>query len=301
MGNRYTTTELVNNILLVGHAPGGNKTFTPEIIINLADRELQTAICSQILSSRGGYYLSYQDYAPSLGGLYPIPSDSVGGALENIELVDNTAITSISMIEESEQGAGGYTFFMKGNFVQILPNPTQGVLRMWYSRRPSQLVSTSLAAQITAIDGTGLILSVSSLPSQITVNTSVDSIRDQPMFELLSTNVIQGISGTDITLNAPIIGLSVGDWIALHNQTPVPQIPVEYRPLLEQRVVVKMYELQGFDSKMKMAQAKLLELEKSVFKLISSRVKSKTRVISSTVGGFLSGSGRRFRNFPVGP
>lgn len=103
-----------------------------------------------------------------------------------------------------------------------------------------------------------------------------------------------------MTLENAVSGLSVGDWLALEGQTPIPQIPVEFRPLLEQRVVVKLYELQGFLEKMKIAQKKLEELERSTFTLITPRVKSSTKVIHPVNGGFLSGRRNRITNFPVG-
>jgi hypothetical protein len=301
--NTYTTADLVDNVLLISHLPTGNNTFTATKIIQLADRELQTSIISQIQSTRGGYYLDYKDYAPTIDGLYVIPRDCVAGTLENVELVSDTGITPISLLEESEQfstvspSATSYGFFLRGNHVQILPTPGMGSVRLWYIRRPSRLILSSLAAQVTGVVGNTL--STFSLPTNLTIGSEVDVVGDQPPFNILGTTSITAITGTDITLSDPISNLNVGDWVALENQTPIPQIPVEFRALLEQRVVVKIYELQGYSEKMKLAQQKLQELEKAMFKLITTRVKTKTKVIMSVNGGFLSGSGRLGR-FPAG-
>lgn len=302
--NTYTTTDLINNIKLIGHVPTGNNTFTTSNLVTLADRELKTPIMKQILSTRGGYYLSYQDFTAAADGLYVIPGDAIAGALDNVELVQDTTIIPVNLIEESEQfstispTSTSYGFFMRGNYVQILPTPSIGVARLWFSKRPSQLIPTSQACQITNV--VGAVISVASIPSTIVTGSAVDLCGDQPPFNVLGSASITGISGTDITLDAVITGVAVGDWLALSKQTPIPQIPVEFRPLLEQRVVVKIYELQGYLEKMKAAQEKLTELETATFSLITPRVKSQTKIISPINGGFLSGNRNRMTNFPAG-
>lgn len=303
MANTYTTDDLVDNILLISHMPLGNQTFTTPEVLTLANRELQTPIMKQILSTRGGYYMTYTDYEAAQDGLYDIPSACVAGALLNVELVQNTSIIPVNIIEESEQfstispTSTTYGFFMRGNQVQILPTPSIGYARLWYSRRPSVLVSTTVCAQVTAINGA--VLSVSSVPSNLVVGSLVDVCGDQPPFNILGSSDITDITGTDVTLSDPITDVAVGDWICLENQTCVPQIPVEFRPLLEQRTVVKMYELQGYLDKMQVAKASLQELEAATFNLITPRVKSQTKVIVAINGGVLAGNPNKMTNFPA--
>jgi hypothetical protein len=300
--NSYTTTDLVNNVKIVGHLPTGNNTFTPASLITLADRELQTPILKQILSTRGGYYLTYSDYSERSDGLYPIPPDCVMGVLENVEIVQDSSIIQVNPIEESEQmstispTSTSYGYFMKGNSVQILPTPNNGTVRLWYAGRPSRLVPTSSCAQITAIVDT--LITVSSVPTTFLTDYLIDAIGDQPPFNVLGTQTITNINGTELTLDLAVDGLAIGDWICLNKQTCVPQIPVEFRPLLEQRVVCQAYESQGYLDKLAAAQKKLEELEKATFALITPRVKSRTKVIAPVNGGFLSG-GRRITNFPA--
>ncbi len=257
----------------------------------------------QILSTRGGYYLTYEDFEVTSDGLYMIPGGAIAGALANIELVQEPTIIPVNLIEESEQfstispTSTSYGFFMRGNYVQILPTPNIGTCRLWFFKRPSQLIVTSQAAQVTAVNGA--ILTVSSVPSTLSASASVDICGDQPPFNILGERTISGIAGTDITLSSAVTEVAIGDWISLHNQTCVPQIPVEFRPLLEQRVVVKIYELQGYLDKMKVAEASLKELEAATFNLITPRVKSQTKIISAINGGFLSGNANRYSNFPA--
>lgn len=303
--NSYTTDVLVNNILLVSHMPLSNNTFTAPEILTLATRELQTAVMKQILASRGGFYMDYEEMDPLPTGLYPIPTSAIAQGLANVEIIQNPTIIQVSPIEESEQfsvsapNSLGYGFFMRGNFVQILPLPNQNTVRLWYFKRPSTLIPTSQACLITSITGDSV--TVASVPSNIQIGSDIDFIKDQPNFDVYSEDIILDITGTTITFDTGTVplDLQIGDWIALHDQTPVPQIPVEFRPLLEQRVVVKIYEIQGYLDKAKMAQAKLDEITQVMTSLITNRVKSKTKVIMQSTGGLLGNAGYR-TNFPAG-
>lgn len=309
--NLYNTSQLVEDILLMGHMPLSNSTFDAQKVIRLADLELQTPLLKQILSTRGGYYLTYADYETSANGLYVIPSDCVAGALANVELIQGPTIVPVNLIAESEQfstispTSTSYGFFLRGNFVQILPTPNVGTTRLWYFKRPSQLIQTVAAGEITLIvpdpDIETTVFTVTSVPSTFQVGTIVDVLGDQPPFNILGNAVtITDITGTDITIDAIVDSVTVGDWIALHNQTPVPQIPVEYRILLSQRVVCKIYELQNMIKKWEAAKQVLKEYEESTLSLITPRVQSQSKVISPSNGGFLQGGRNRYINFPAG-
>lgn len=301
--NTYTTDDLVNDILLAGHIPLANNTFTATKLLKLATWELQTPIMKQILSTRGGYYMTYEDYVANQSGAYPIPMNATAGALANVELVQGTTIIPVNLMEESEQFSTNsptttsYGFYMQGNNVIIRPTPVVGNPRLWFFRRPSELVPVSSCAQITSIAGD--VLTVSSLPTDWAVDDEVDLVGDQPPFNIGDETLVTAISGTDVTVAVTTPSVEIGDWICLHNQTCIPQLPVEFRVLLVQRVVVRVYEIQGYLDKMNQAKKKLDELEKDTFGLITPRVQSQSKIINPVNGGFLTG-GRRQMNFPAG-
>jgi hypothetical protein len=172
-----------------------------------------------------------------------------------------------------------------------------GSPRFWYIIRTSELIQTSAAGQITAINGA--VITVSSLPSTIVTGVTVDACGDQPPFNILGTEEVTDVSGTDVTLENAVTGLAVGDWLALEGQTPIPQIPVEFRLILAQRIVCKIYELQGYLDKLAAAQKKLKEYEDDLTDLITPRVSTKSKVINPVNGGFLSGNQNKITNFPA--
>jgi len=305
--NTYTTSDLTDDILLLGHFPTGNNTFTPAKLLRLATLELQTPVMKQIMSTRGGYYLGYTDYSdPNLvsSGLIPIPSDCVGGALSIVQLIQDTTIIPVNPIELSEQfstispTSTSYGYYPIGNYIQILPKPIVGFARLWHIKRTSDLVLTTAAAQVTAVASN--VISVSSVPSTFQVGTILDACGDQPPFNILGTQTITGISGTDITLDAAVTGLTIGDWLALEGQTPIPQIPVEFRILLAWRVVALAWELQGYMEKAQAAQKRLAAYIEDTFGLITPRISADTKIINPVNGGFLSGNPNRLTNFPAG-
>lgn len=305
--NTYTTDDLINDILLLAHFPTGNNTFTPTKILRLSTLELQTPVMKQIMSSRGGYYLTYKDYFDPTEiqlGLFPIPPDCVAGALNLVQLVQNTTVIPVGPIEISEQfstnspTSTSYGYYLVGNFIQILPTPVVGAIRIWYIKRTSDLILTSAGAQVTAIADN--VISCSSVPSTLTVGETVDACGDQPPFNILATQTITNISGTDITLDTAIPDLSIGDWLALEGQTPIPQIPVEFRILLAWRVVELAWELQGYMDKAAAARKRREDYIQDTFGLITTRVSGDTKIISPVNGGFLSGNANRLINFQVG-
>lgn len=311
MANIYTTTNLINDVLLLGHVPLNNDTsasnpYNPDNILRLATLEIQTPIVKQILSTRQGYYLTKIDLPSAADGLYPVPSGAVSGSVANIELVQEPTIIPVNLIVESEQfstnspTSTSYGYFFIGNYIKIIPIPNIGITRIWYFGRTSELIQTSQSAQV--ISSTGFDITVASVPSNLVIGSIVDILGDQPPFNIIYSNaVIVNIFGNVITLDIEPILVSPGDWIALKGFTPIPQIPVEFRVLLAQRVVCKIYESQGYLPKLKVARETLQAYERDTFGLITTRNQAQSKIINPVNGGFLSGNPNRMTNFPAGP
>lgn len=294
--NRYTTAELISYIRNVGHVPSSQNGFDDSTLLTYADAECQTAIFRQVKSIRENYWLTYVDEVVNGTGLYDIPSRAIGGGLADIQLVVGTAVLSIARCEVGEQfstvtsPSGYYQYTLIGNQFSVSPNPTTGVIRQWFYCRPNNLVKVTQAAQITAIDPVTFTLTFSSVPSTFQSTLPYDIIKDQPFFDWLSQDLVAvNITTTTAQFSSLPSNVVVGDWLALAGQTPVPQIPVEARPLLAQRVVVKYNEIQGYLDKMKAAQKKLDDMEKDLFDVLQPRVAEEPKRIvpdSNLIGGY---------------
>jgi hypothetical protein len=169
---------------------------------------------------------------------------------------------------------GGYEFYFMGNSIVLPQIPTTGSVRQWHYRRPNALVATSACAQVTNIASN--VVTCTTVPTTFTTSYTYDFIKNTPHFDWLAIDqsisaVVTGSSGTITFSSTPPSTLAIGDWVCLSEQAPIPQIPVECMPLLEQRCVVKIQEIQGYFEKAKISQAKLEEMEKDVFGIISPR------------------------------
>ena len=287
--NSYTTSDLISLIKLLAHVPQGNLTFTPANLLTLADLELRTSIAKQLKEADEGYFQTILEYNQDDSGEYRIPGSAIAATAYSIQIRNGQALWPVSRQEVAEMttttfpSTGNWTYFIRGNTLVMLPAQFSGVLRITYERRPSKLVPLTSCGLISAINGQ--VITVGSVPSGWVVGDSIDLQAAQPQFDILGNCEITDITGTDITLDGDLGDLAVGDYLCLEDQTCVPQVPVEFHQLLAQRVVCKIYELQGYLDKMKAAQAKLKEMEDALTALITPRTQAAPKVINPSWGG----------------
>lgn len=287
--NTYTTTDLISLINTLGHVPQSNATFTPTKLLTLADLELRTAIAKQLKEADEGYFQTITEYEQTDSGEYDMPSSAIASAGYVVQIRNGQAIWPVSRQEVSElttttfPSVGNWSYFIRNNTFHLLPAQFGGVLRITYERRPSRLVPVTSCAEISAINGQ--VVSVTSVPSAWVNGDTVDGQQATPQFNYYGPFEVTDITGTDITLTGDITTLTEGDYLCLEGQTCVPQIPVEFHSLLAQRVVCKIYELQGYLDKLKAAKAILSEMEANLTALITPRMQATPKVINPSWGG----------------
>lgn len=287
--NSYTTTDLLDLIQLLGHVPQSNATFTPSKLLTLSDFELRTGLAKQLKEANEGYFQTFIEYPQNSTGIYDIPGDAMVSSMFAVQIRNGQAIWPLSRQEVSEQttttfpSVGNWSFLVQGNKLQVFPAQFGGVLKITYERRPSKLVLPTACAQVVSVSGQDI--TVSSVPSGWQVGDLLDLQQSQPQFDLLGGVVISNIAGTVITVTGDISLLSNGDFLCQSGQTCVPQIPVEFQQLLAQRVVCKIYELQGYTEKLNTAEKKLKEMEADLTAMITPRTGSSPKVIVASWGG----------------
>lgn len=291
----YTTTRFLADVKRLGHFPTLQSTFLDADLLALGDYELQTLVLPQIMSTREGYFLTYQDF-PITTGIQQIPNRAIGGAVHAVQIITGNNVENLKYIEisqlESTLGSpvGSRAFYVQGNNVILTPVPTSGVLRLYYPSIPGQLVLTSACTQVQQIFTSSII--VASYPATFTVGTTVDFIKDASGFDTLARDVaITGFGGSTLiqfTSGTIPTGLAVGDWLSLSGTSPIPQIPVEAQPILVQATVVKVLEIQGYTQKHDMAQTKLKEMQSALMNLITPRIKENAKVIVNNDGNTLT-------------
>jgi hypothetical protein len=287
--NTYSTADLISLTKLLGHVPQGNLTFTPANLLTLADFELQTAISKQLKQTSAGFFQTIVEYDQNESGEYLVPSNAIASTAFIVQIRNGEAIWPVSVQQVAEMttttfpSTGNWTCFLRSNTFHMLPAQFDGVFRVTYDRRRSKLVLTTACAQISAINGQ--VITVTSVPSGWVNGDSVDLQQSTPQFDYFGTREITDITGTDITLDGDLTSLSVNDYLCLEGQTCIPQIPVEFHQLLAQRVVCKIYELQGYMDKLKAAKIILKEMEDALTALVTPRTQAAPMVINPSWGG----------------
>jgi hypothetical protein len=293
----YTTDELISGIKRRASIPTANATFQAVDFLALADDEIRSVLLPRILSARESYYSFSIDEALSLtDATYGIPTRAIGAKLDGIYAVNSTTGQKLNLILVQEEEVsdptvspvGEASFYFKGNSVVVVPLPLGAnfdTLRMSIFIRPSALAATSDCARVTGI--AGAIVTCSSVPTTFTTSTLLDCLNGVPHYDFraidqLPTAVTTGTAGT-VTFSSLPSGLVIGDWLSLSESSPVVQIPVEFQPVLEQRVANACLRAQGMGQQLQAGEAALKAMEET-FLLINPRAEREQKKIRNTSG-----------------
>lgn len=285
----YTTTEFIANVKTRGSIPTSQVTYTEAKILSLGDDEIRTYINPMLIKSRE-YYLSYDiDTTVNSTGIYDISSRAVGSNIINAALLDGTSRLDLAWLTEDElQNTDKPPFGIPGGYLKrnqfiIKPATDHGysTLRLTINLRQGNMVATTSAAQITAINTGTNTLTFTSLPSTFTTAQTYDIIQANPHFDTLNIDLTcSSVTSTTMVMSSLSSRLAVGDWVSLANYTPIPQIPYDLAPLLEQKVSCSILrtldDIEGY----KLAMEELARMEKAVTPIYTPRFENEGKKIT---------------------
>lgn len=286
----WTTQDLLTSIKNRAMIPDASSgSFGPATLLSFATEELLLTIVGMILGVREKYYETYADTAVQAGvALIPIPARAVGGVVSVVQYLYNGAVRTLEPIEPSTVNTtvtAPYpsNFYFQNNSVVLYPTPSaaQGTIRLRYFQRPNRLEQTVNCAQITAI-GTGTV-TCASVPSAWVTGNQVDFV---PQTASQATpyglsSALTGVSGTTLSFAALPAAAAVGDWIALAEMTPIPEIPFEFQVVLAQSTAVKALEAQGDQVGLAAAAAKLEKYVQAATLVITPRAQQAQKKVVS--------------------
>lgn len=308
MGFNFTSDALINDIKRRTFMPISQITYSDEDILDFADEEIQIGIVPLLMSVREDYLVTYKEDTINADQVaYNMHKRAIVQKLKDVTIVDpnsdpvNEVEVSIPRIQ-SDQAPNRLNYNYSGFYVRnnkvILQNPTNYPgykLRQYYFLRPSKLVTTIDACQITRVgpDTNSPALAanqveVGLIPSDFgtgaSFNQTVDIVRNNPGFEILSMDAEATFNTNTLIITFPSLTslpeeLEVGDWVCLAGETAVPQIPVELHPVLAQRAAIKILEGMGDATNLQLAQGKLKEMEKAVLGMLSNRIEGEPQKV----------------------
>jgi hypothetical protein len=289
----YNTESLVLAVKRKAQLPSsGNPLFSDQDIIDFANEEMSSGVVPQLLSVRENYFAVTETVSLVSGqSTLRIPQRAIGMQLIDVWFVATDGTTTPlayvdygrSPLLMAQQATTNQpkAYALLGNDLVLFPNidASDGFLKLTYSAAPGLLVPTVNCSQIISVSTATNTVEITTDPAVISVssNTRIDLIRGTSGYNTVMINELVAATGaiSITTTNALSPLLQVGDWVALTNQSPYPQIPAELHPILLQRVVVKLLEAMA-DPRLETAQGKLQEIEAKAYTMIADRIKDKS-------------------------
>lgn len=245
----YTSENLVTAILRRSFAPSSQRTYESTDLLAVADEIIETTLVPQISKVREEFFVNHTDLPVTADqNAYDIPARAAGLIVREIWWIDPAgAVTPDFPRYEPEEISGAATgnpsgFYLKNNQIILdrVPTSTSGaVLRVFFLLSPSRHVLSTSAGVISAI--TGNIVTVSSIPAAWATGNVFDLIRQDGGQEPRAIDYTSTlVNGSDITFASVPDTLRVGDYVALAGETPVVQLPSNFRVALVQGVAAQI-------------------------------------------------------------
>lgn len=284
----WTTDDLlttIKNRAMIPDASSGS--FGSAALLGFATEELLLTLVGVILGTREKYYETYSDTALAAGvAVLPIPSRAIGGTLSCVQYLYQNRVSQLLPIDPgtiatTDTALVPSNFYFQNNSIVIYPTPTNatGVVRQRYFQRPNRLEQTINCGQITAVDPVGMTVTVAAAPSTWATGNQMDFI---PQTASQATpyglnSPLTGVTGTTLSFTAlPLTSTGavapvIGDWVALAEYTPIPEIPFEFQVVLAQMGACSALEAAGDQAGLAAGQAKLGRYLESAGKLLTPR------------------------------
>lgn len=311
----YDTSVFLAAVKRRAFVPTTQGTFAATETLAVATEELHSYLAPLVMEVRQEHFVTVTD-VPLVSGqaLYRIPARALGGKLRDVLALDSGGC--VRNLTRLEPEAGGLwragdtgepaAFSLQGNYVRLHPTPTgTGTLRLSYFGRPGALVETSAAGRVEAVDYAAGTLTLSgAAPASFVPGVRLDVVGAQPGFSTIATELTLSSSAPDgdgdavltfaalpvppsVPLEYPVTApeeISVGDWVCLAGEAPVPQVPPELHPLLALKTAAAQLEAIGDVEAARTLLMELAEKQKRALALLSPRTEGEPRRVANGMG-----------------
>jgi hypothetical protein len=276
----FTTADLLSSVARRSFMPTGQLTFTDAEILDIA-YECQLNIITPLIMGIREEFLVYVDTRAIVANqnYYAIPQRSVGQMLRHVAILRGSALTPpLPRIqpENLQTTLTGFPrgFYLQNNNVILYPTPAGADIsvQLTYYLRPSQLVTTSDTATITAIDTATNTVTVNAVPSTWVTGDEFDFTRGYGAQDVLGADRVSAtVSAPDIIFDDELPSeLAVGDIVSLAGETSLIQYPEEFRPILAQATALEILESSNQPGAQNAAAKLAMQIE-AVRKLLAPR------------------------------
>ena len=307
-GIDYTTDSLIASVKRRITLPDAQNLYSPTDLINFMGDELSSTCIPLVHSVQQEYWVQKID-VPLVQNQtnYTIPIRGITNGLRLVTLLDTNGNEIDYPLLRPEMTASSYNwlspyststlygFYLENDHIVMFPNSVVtnpvNTVRFRIERQPSQLCATSEAGQITNISGQDVTVNV--IPADWTTFLTYDLINGQPQFQskgddFVVSNLDMGTQIITFTTTLPA-NLAVGDWIAVSNTSPIPQLPYQMFPYLAQCVATKCLEGMADTQILQAAQQKVALMKEDLLKLMQPRDMGNVQTIVNRGGLFDNG------------
>lgn len=292
----YTSNEIIAAIKRSGSIPDSDNNLTDSNYLAICNEVITLELLPKMRSVQENYFAFQEDQTITTSKKnYLIPYRSIGQTFKNLVYVDSGG-NRYGMIEitygdavDFKTGNVSITYdcstprFYYINAGEIVINSTgdlaEGSLRWFYPLNPSNLVKTNAVSQITAIDTTTGVVTVSSIPSGMSSNTSFDLVQAYSGHRIIAIDKTATVNTGALTFTfTPSIftnlNISVGDYVCNRQETPYPNIPADLHPLLIELAVKRLLKSSGLLNEAQAQKIETDELKQNINTLMNNRTES---------------------------
>lgn len=285
----FDTDALVARIIQDAKIPRGSQYRDAGVLLRMSDDAMRTVIMPELLRVGEGHLAAVKS-VPLVAGQSRVrmPSRAVrllDVSLLNAEGVPLYGFARATVEQERELRSLGYLrkpgaprlWMLEGSTIVLAPAVEASgayTLVLRYARRPSRLSLAASCGTVTGTDTVGSVTTLTFAPSGALGTPSVlDVVKGTPDFESLADDTAcTSTSATTVTVPSSLGAMvEVGDYLCPPGTSPVPQIPLDYHPVLAQAVVVHVLKEQRDVEGMTVAQGTLAALLASAQPTIDAR------------------------------
>lgn len=295
---RYTTDDLISAIQKNSIMPTAQLKFGPADYKRILNERLQLFLAVDITRMEEEYFVTYADIPiVASTSLYNLPQKAMGWKIREIGWLDSTKTNYLSLERINLEGAYNktsnqtdiqpYGFHFFGAQIATVPlmNATaSGYLRVWYYREPRDLCLLTECGEITNVASVGANynVTVSHVPS---VTDGIDFVYHNEPYDtyveeltpvLVAGNVIT-VTQSSFTARIPL----VGDYVTSYNQSPIPQVPDIFHPLLVQYATIRVLSTTGDKNVIDLAYQDLTNMIANLKVITSARASAKARRVTN--------------------
>lgn len=284
----YTTDDLLKSVKRGISTPNFQALISDEDVLAFGNEEIDTVILPMLINLRSEFLVTMVE-VPLIANKekYDIPYRAVARKLREVHYrIDTNGQIVRDLPYVNPEDAYMYTnigttgdprgFYVRGDKVVLIPIPQSavGALQFFYEQRPGRLVATTQAAQVVSVDTVANQLTLSTIPSDISLNVLVDVNQNAPgNSNIMMDTMVIGISGNTVTLDLTLdTSILAGDWVSLAETTPLLQIPQECFQVLAQAVQCRVLEALGDTEGYQISKSRFDEKFKQVQMLLAPRV-----------------------------